>query len=378
MLDRYLTSRLVPLPHILTIEITSCCNLDCIMCPRTAGHVNTPPNRVISMDVIRRLEPCLRAVDGADVSGLWGEAFLHPDLYLDILRLLKSRHIGVRTVSNGTRITEELAEGIVSLGLDSLEVSVDAARPATYRRIRRGGELEQVLQGIREIQRRKERAGRRVPVIKLLFLGMEDTIEELPELVRLAGGLGVGTVVLQAMGEYEAVRGKSVAAHHRALGRRWLREAEAVARGLGVSLELFPPDHLSEGSTGPAGASGEISVARTKDCFFPWDRAVITASGDVLPCCAAPEPFGSLCAQPFEEIWYGGAYRRLRESLLSGDLPLMCRSCTGQAWRRIGSCDGVRAVARLSRIRARQALRGSRTLRKAREALRRQGASTLR
>ena len=114
MLKRHLAGRFVPLPRILSIEVTSRCNLRCVMCPKTAGFVNTAPDRVISPEVVERLEPILGAVDGADLSGLWGEAFLFPDLYLDILARLKRRYIGVHTVSNGTLITDAVAERLTT------------------------------------------------------------------------------------------------------------------------------------------------------------------------------------------------------------------------------------------------------------------------
>jgi MoaA/NifB/PqqE/SkfB family radical SAM enzyme len=172
------------------------------------------------------------------------------------------------------------------------------------------------------------------------------------------------------MGEYERVKGKSVALHHRELGRRWLHAAEEAAHHLGVAIELFPPGHLSDES--PASEEHPPTSRawdRTKDCFFPWDRAVITASGDLLPCCAAPEPLGNLRTDSFLEIWYGPAYGELRRALLSGDLLPMCRTCTGQGWRERSPWDGVRAGLRLERIRARQRLRRSATLRKIKNAV---------
>jgi MoaA/NifB/PqqE/SkfB family radical SAM enzyme len=370
MFNRYLSSRLIPLPHILTIEITSYCNLECVMCPRTAGFVNTPSNRVISMDIIERLDPILGWINGVDLSGLWGEAFLHPELYLEILERLKRRHIGVRTVSNGTLITEKLAERLVVLKLDSVDISVDAARGETYRKIRRGGELEQVVNGITAINRFKKKHGSSFPEIKLLFLGLTDNIEELPEFVRLAHSLSVNRVMLQAMGEYEAVRGKSIALRHKKLGLRWLREAEKRARELGVRMELFPPDQFQEEDLPSDEAlrgrkPQQVKMQRrTKDCFFPWDRAVITTGGDLLPCCAAPSPFGNLMEQSFKEIWYGEAYTHLRRSLLEGQLPPMCASCTGQGWRTASRSDTVRYLSTLEGIRVKQRLRRSPALRK--------------
>lgn len=368
MLHRYLLSRAIPPPHILTIEITSYCNLSCVMCPKTAGSVNTVPDRVITMDVIDGLEPILPYIDGVDLSGLWGEAFLHPELYLEILGRLKRRHAGVRTVSNGTLITPEIADRIVELGLDGLDVSVDAARPETYRGIRCGGELEQVVNGLKAISRAKKRTGRSTPEIRMLFIGMADNIEELPEFVRLARALDVTKIVLQSMGEYESVRGQSVSKRYRELGSRLLGEARAVADGLGVTIELFPPDQFSGGTAEGASAASE-NGPRTKDCFFAWDRAVITTGGDVLPCCSSPHSFGSLKEKAFLDIWYGEDYNRLRRSLLDGDLPLMCRSCTGTGWKGISGWDNAASVIRLERIRLRQRLRRSPALRRAKSAL---------
>jgi MoaA/NifB/PqqE/SkfB family radical SAM enzyme len=370
MLTRYLTGPRIPLPRILTIEVTSRCNLRCVMCPKTAGVVNTPADRVISRDVVERIEPLLHAADGVDLSGLWGEAFLYPGIYLDILRRLKRRHIGVHTVSNGTLITDRLAAELVALGLDRLEISLDAARPDTYRRIRRGGELGRAIEGVRAVVRRKEEAGSRFPAMKLLFLGMTDTIGELPEFVRLAASLRVPAVVLQALGEYDAVRGKSAAARCPGAGLRHLEAAREEGRRLGVAVELFPPDQFREAPAAPP-PPAQAARRAVKDCFFPWDRAVIATTGEVFPCCSSPAPFGSLMEQPFEEIWRGDGYRRLRAALLRGDLPPMCRACTGQAWtvRRRG--DPLRAAVRLERGRLRQRLRRSPTLRKIRDSFKR-------
>ncbi len=320
------------------------------------------------MGVIDSLKPILRAIDGVDLSGLWGEAFLHPELYLEILRLLKSQHIGVHTVSNGILITDKLAEQLVLHGLDSLEISVDAAREETFRRIRNGGELQQVINGLKSISFYKEKLRRDKPEVKLLFLGMRDNIEELPEFVLMAHSLNIRKVVLQAMGEYETVTGKSVAMRDKALGRRWLKEARKKADTVGVQIELFPPDQFLNDTKAPE-SNQEKDSKTTKDCFFPWDRAVITADGDVLPCCSAPKPLGNLKEKLFEEIWCGPAYRQLRLSFLEGDLPPMCSTCTGQGWREIRGGDSVKMLLALERIRLRQQLRHFKILRKIKHAL---------
>jgi len=86
-----LAGRRVPLPRHLTLEITSFCNLRCRMCPKTNHAVNTAESQVMSREVFDRVVPFLRHIESLDLSGIWGEAFLHPDLYVDMLKKIKEQ-----------------------------------------------------------------------------------------------------------------------------------------------------------------------------------------------------------------------------------------------------------------------------------------------
>ena len=168
-----------------------------------------------------------------------------------------------------------------------------------------------------------------------MFLGMIDTIGELPELVRIAADLGVSRIVLQEMAEYETTRGQSLAWRDRALGRRIYNEARAIADSLGVELALQPCDQFEE----PAEkedfkeAEGERRRHLKKDCFLPWKMAVLTTGGDVIPCCAMFTVMGNVGENRFSDIWRGGRFRALRRELLSEDPPPVCVNCQARGWR---------------------------------------------
>ena len=131
-----LAGRRVPLPRHLTLEITSFCNLRCRMCPKTNHAVNTAESQVMSREVFDRVVPFLRHIESLDLSGIWGEAFLHPDLYVDMLKKIKEQGSDVYTISNGTLITDDLARKLVENDLNKLTISLDAATPETYALIR--------------------------------------------------------------------------------------------------------------------------------------------------------------------------------------------------------------------------------------------------
>jgi len=191
--------RVLP-PEYLLVEITSFCNLKCIMCPKTNRQVNTEENKVMSWEVFEKLIPLFSNAPGDGHNGCLGEAFLHPDIYMKMLKCAKQFNITVHTTSNGTLITEEIARQLVETGLDKLIVSLDAATPATYSKIRPPGKFENVIAGLRHIKEWKNRLGSPRPRIEMAFLGMKFNIGELPDAVRLAHEIGVEQVTFAGHG----------------------------------------------------------------------------------------------------------------------------------------------------------------------------------
>jgi radical SAM protein with 4Fe4S-binding SPASM domain len=326
----WVSGKAIPLPRNLLVEVTSFCNLRCIMCPKTNHSVPTEESRVMSWEVYEKLFPLFPSLDAMDLTGVWGEAFLHPDVYVRMLERAKQDGVSVCTTSNGTLIRDEVAEQIVEKGLDRLIISLDAATAETYGAIRPPGRHGDVLDGMRRIGEWKKKKNRDNPAIEIAFVGMRSNIEEFPAVVRLAGELGAWRVHLQAMGEYPGLENESVAAHDKARGRRVYTEAKKIGEQRNVDVSLFPPDQFEDNR----GDLNEIAdpTGMRKDCRDLWTRALIAATGDVLPCCASQQSMGNLNQSSFEEIWYGEGYRTLRRMMLTDHPPGMCRTCTGIAW----------------------------------------------
>lgn len=337
-----LTGPWIPPPRNLTIETTSFCNLRCPMCPKTNDSVNTTESRTMSLDVFERLMPLFPFVESLELNGLWGEAFLHPEQYLYMLEKIKAHRVDVYTISNGTRINDHLARRLVELDLNRLTISMDAATPETYARLRPPARFEDVVSGLELIKKWKTQLGRSQPRIELAFLGMKSNIHEFPDFVRLAHRVGAFGVILQALGEVPLVAGESIARNDKATGRRYFLEAERIGRELGVVVSLLPPDQFEE-DRGDRNAVPTGTRLR-KLCRDPWNKAVIATNGDVLPCCACSRPMGNLIHQGFKEIWHGASYAELRRRILSSDPPEMCRYCTGMPWSPDSAVDDARFI----------------------------------
>jgi MoaA/NifB/PqqE/SkfB family radical SAM enzyme len=190
-------------PSNFTLETTTFCNLQCVMCPHGNGAM--PTRAHLDTAVIAKLSSFLSHAKWIQVYGV-GEPLLSPSFWrtLELLPAVP----GIRTAinSNGTLLTEERMDRLLDSRLNLINFSLDAASPETYRRIR-GADFDQVIGNIRELVcRRNLRASRRL-TISLNMTLMRENIEELPAFVDLAADLGVDGIAFWPMREFEYADG---------------------------------------------------------------------------------------------------------------------------------------------------------------------------
>lgn len=175
-------------PKVLTLAITGACNLQCFHCwvdagPSSAAHV---PKRTL-----RRLIEEFAAIGGEGVRLTGGEPLCHPG-WLELLKL--AVRLGFRDVSLQTNAMMLENEDVSALrGLDfpglTIQISLDGATARTHDMVRGERTYQKVLDGLRRLS--KAGLG---PRISIFFTEMHHNLEDLPALLELAAGLGVGSV----------------------------------------------------------------------------------------------------------------------------------------------------------------------------------------
>jgi hypothetical protein len=83
--------------------------------------------------------------------------------------------IDVYTITNGTLLKDDLARRLVELDLNRLVISVDAATPETYAKIRPPGRFDVIVAGLLSLKTWKERLLRDQPRVERAFVGMSRT-----------------------------------------------------------------------------------------------------------------------------------------------------------------------------------------------------------
>jgi MoaA/NifB/PqqE/SkfB family radical SAM enzyme len=257
-----------------------------------------------------------------------------------MVRYLKDRGTYVLFNTNGTVLNEKNGRALIEADLDELRVSFDAANAESYRAIRGKNYFNRILKNVRAFRELQEREGHTKPRVSAWLTGLRETIEELPDFVRVAAETGVKEVYLQRLvffNENAIGKARPDQALYEKLSSEetvYLERAAEVAKTLGVTFS----------ASGAASEPG-MSLKRHDDgspwsmCRRPWTVMYFTANGRALPCCIAPfsqrgyenYTLGDATQQSLRDIWAGPAYQDFRKALMSNKPPQACASC-GLRW----------------------------------------------
>ena len=321
-------------PVCLYLEVTNRCNLLCETCPRTFEDLEPPMD--LSMELFRKIVDQVPNVKRVVLHGV-GEPMLVKHLP-DMIRYLKARNVHVLFNTNGTLLAPKKQREIIDTGLDELRVSLDAAEAEMFLKVRGKDMFDRIVRNVSSFTNLQRAIGADKPVVSLWLTGLKETVDQLPEFVRMAARIGVKEVHLQRLVFDEG--GFGMARSESSLFEQTRADEEAVianAASLGTSLGVLVD---ASGATEPG-----ISLKRQSDdkpwamCRRPWSLMYFTAHGTALPCCIAPfsqrgyenYTLGNASKQDLAEIWNGPAYQDFRTALMSDAPPKPCQGC-GLRW----------------------------------------------
>jgi len=321
-------------PVCLYIETTNRCNLLCETCPRTFEDLEAPAD--MSWQLFTRIVNQFPRIARVVLHGV-GEPMMVKELPR-MVRYLKDRGTYVLFNTNGTLLTERKGRELIAAGLDELRVSLDAAEPETFLAVRGKDMFDRIVRNVRAFTTLQRAEGIEHPLVSLWLTGLKETIDQLPEFVRLAHRIGVSEIHLQRL--VFTPEGEGLARARSALFEKLegdelkrLEEAAAIADALGVRFN-------ASGATEPG-----TSLKRADDdqpwslCRRPWTLMYFTAHGRAIPCCIAPFSMrdydnftlGDATQEGLRHIWNGARYQEFRRALLSDTPPTACASC-GVRW----------------------------------------------
>jgi MoaA/NifB/PqqE/SkfB family radical SAM enzyme len=321
-------------PVCVYLEVTNRCNLLCETCPRTFEALEPPADMSwpLFTSIVDQLPGLARAV----LHGV-GEPMLVKNL-ARMIRYLKKRGVYVLFNTNGTLLAPRKRREIIETGLDELRVSLDAAEAQSFFKVRGKNFFDRIVRNVGEFTALQQEIGATSPRVSLWLTGLKETVDQLPDFVRLAARIGVREVYLQRLVFDDLGRGlareeSSLFEKTRQQEDDAIAAAQALGHALGITID-------ASGATEPG-----VSLRRAQGetpwsaCRRPWSLMYFTAHGRALPCCIAPfsargyesYTLGDATQQSLREIWNGSAYQDFRAALIGDVPPKPCQNC-GLRW----------------------------------------------
>ena len=289
-------------PISISIEPTTACNLRCPECPsglrsftRDQGNLKT----TFFESVLSELAPTLSYL----IFYFQGEPFLNKQL-LEMVQLAHQKGIYTATSTNAHFFDPETAEKTVLSGLDRCIISIDGTTQDVYEQYRKEGNLQQVIDGTKNLIEARKKLNSATPAIIFQFLVVGPNEHQMNDVVALAHSLGVDEVKFKTAQIYDYQNGSPL-----------LPKNEKYSRYR-------------------QNTDGSFSIKNTfiNHCWRLWHSAVITWDGWVVPCCFdkdASHKMGQLKTHSFKEVWKGKSYQAFRKSIIQSRSEIdICTNCT--------------------------------------------------
>ena len=321
--------RVMKTPRTVDIAITNRCNLRCTYCYHfsSAGDVDEDLPKEEWLRFFEELKRC--AVMDVVLAG--GEPFFRKDLN-ELIEGIVKNNIRFSILSNGTLITDEIAEFLSSTGrCDYVQVSLDGSKPETHDACRGKGNFNLAIDGIQCLQKHSVPVQVRATIHKHNVTDLEEMAQFLLEEIGLESF-------------------STNAASYMGLLRQNVEQAGLTVEDRMLAMETLVRlnkryDNRINAQAGPlaeAAMWGEMKNARDNGkkqipgrghltaCGCVTEKIAVRADGAIVPCTMLSHmKLGQINRDDFKVIWQdhpGMRKMRVRRNIPLSDFKF-CQGC---------------------------------------------------
>ncbi|HAV42602.1 TPA: hypothetical protein DCX15_01095 [bacterium] len=171
-------TRLDYLPYRIFIDVTSKCNLRCVMCPQSIEGLIKPG--LMDFDLYKKVIDEIGSFANEVILHLSGEPLLHPCL-LEMVRYGVRSGLTVSFNTNATVLTEEKSEKLIESGLARITFSFDGYTKEEYEQIKVGADFEKTLNKILMFLKLKKRLRSKRPYTVVRVVELKPHPSNLPD-----------------------------------------------------------------------------------------------------------------------------------------------------------------------------------------------------
>jgi MoaA/NifB/PqqE/SkfB family radical SAM enzyme len=249
-----------------------------------------------------------------------GEPMLREDIY-DLLACTRQHRMITHLNTNGYFVDDTAARRLIAVGVESVNISLDGARPETHDRIRgHAGAFTRATDAVGRLNRlrQQERASLRIKIVAVID---ETNLDEIPDMISLSRDLGADCIEFiprQPLSDADLAAGHPVAVDEALLARVDRMVAYIRMAGKeGGDIENSPA-HLRLFRSAMAGLPSPVR------CRAGYNSLLVDCYGDVFTCfpfISWGKPAGNVREGSLVDLWNSPEYQRHRE------VSSTCRSC---------------------------------------------------
>jgi MoaA/NifB/PqqE/SkfB family radical SAM enzyme len=340
----------------LIIDLTSRCNIRCIMCYfSTTDELRFKPydlepgaGGMLKLAVFRHIASELFPRTHTIGLGCSAEPLLHPD-FSEILRSCHQHRVPKTWLqTNLLALTEAKARAIVEHGVHTVAVSIDGTSRETYEGIRAGASWDRLHSRLELLRRAGDAGSRSGPKLRVTFAWMRSNREELSSLPAFAASLGAREIdvrfVVPTVGVDNRDELLDDVEPKELMDELWTVARDATSRGIRLSAypEITSKPDVKRSLSGKikhkiwlvkSGIEGTASwhrsfLERLNGCSFPGRMFLIRPNGAVLPCPFWQEdPIALVPRDGHREIAASDRLANISKGLRTGCPVGSCQTC---------------------------------------------------
>ncbi|MCX5713863.1 MAG: SPASM domain-containing protein [Candidatus Omnitrophica bacterium] len=264
------------------------CNLRCPMCFLHSGSRKVDLSKMRGRMSLENLSRILNETESSKptiIPNRWSEPLLTKN-FCEYLELIKGRNLPVFINTNGLLLTQDMAEFMVKVKLDSITFSIDAMTPESLKKMRGFSSIKRLNKAV--FRMLKARGKKDYPRIGVSFTETDENKHEKNNFIDF-----------------------------------WLNYADVVR-----IIKLYKSDKSIENLKVPE---------KRIPCHHIYNSLVVNYKGDVLICCldALDEvKIGNIFKEGVRKIWHGDGFKKIRHYHETGQYEKIpfCKNCSTWAF----------------------------------------------
>lgn len=316
---------------LLQLEPTGACNLRCPQCPNTMYSGFN--NRDISLEDIELVAPLIQKATTICYDG-FGEFFMSKNIWNALKKTPLKAHVLIHT--NGL-LVDRYFDRILDNAppVRQLVFSLDSLQKERYDRIRQGSNLDQVLANMRELKRRRDARGQRLPYIVPNMKIMNLNFDELRDFMDLAREMD-GFLELVYLYDAAKLAGQTPAdadpmlSYEEQQPRYQAKEIadalqEALAYGAAIGVVTHFAGAITEPMSGKVDTQGYIASTRpVAECPMVDCSAALQLDGKFMYCVWQTAPVFNWREADTVNPAQNARAAQVRRMIQAGQIPYEC------------------------------------------------------